>query len=222
MDRNYWQTLPSMINRFLWSRDERSWNELFGPALNEERAKAGLAPVDNVREYIFTDRPWLAADSELAPAPPANGINVTETGAWFLSDDSSLPHEQQNFLANGEAPVYLGFGSMRAAESTSRVLIEAARALQLRSIVSQAAARAGKPQLIVPHHYDQPYCAHRVRGLGVGASGPAKKRLSVGAIASALRECLRPEVAERAQELASRIERRGAAIAAKRLVSEFG
>ena len=43
----------------------------------------------------------------------------------------------EEFLADGEHPVYLGFGSMRASDQTGRVLIEAARALGLRSILSQ-------------------------------------------------------------------------------------
>jgi vancomycin aglycone glucosyltransferase len=60
MGSHYSQSLPAMANRFLWMRDERSWNDLFRATLNEERAKAGLAPVRNVQRYIFTDRPWLA------------------------------------------------------------------------------------------------------------------------------------------------------------------
>jgi vancomycin aglycone glucosyltransferase len=43
----------------------------------------------------------------------------------------------KNFLAGGAPPIYLGFGSMRASEQTARVLIEAARAMGLRSILSQ-------------------------------------------------------------------------------------
>jgi vancomycin aglycone glucosyltransferase len=85
-----------------------------------------------------------------------------------------------------------------------------------------AAARAGRAQVIVPHHYDQFYWAHRVRELGVGVSGPTRKRLSLTALVSALRESLRPETIERAQALANRMERSGARIAAQRLISEFG
>src|SRR5262249_54780306 len=52
----------------------------------------------------------------------------------------------ERFLANGEPPVYLGFGSMRAGTSrapaealqhTGRMLIEAARTAGLRAIISQ-------------------------------------------------------------------------------------
>ena len=58
-------------------------------------------------------------------------------GAWLLPDKSPLPEPLAQFLASGEPPVYLGFGSMRAAPQSSQVLIEAARALGLRSVVSQ-------------------------------------------------------------------------------------
>jgi len=264
MDKHYSQRLPALFNRVLWRRDERSWNQLFGAALNEERTKVGLASVESVRHHIFTDRPWLAADSALAPSPSTPGLQVVQTGAWFLPDNTALPHELQNFLANGDAPIYFGFGSMRAEEQTSRVLIDAARALKRRAIISQGwgnlalideaadcisvgdvnheklftrvaavvhhggagtttpAARAGSPQVIVPHVYDQFYWAHRVHKLGIGAAGPARGRMSVTPLVSALQESLRPEVTERARALARRMERNGARIAAQRLVSEFG
>jgi vancomycin aglycone glucosyltransferase len=48
-----------------------------------------------------------------------------------------LPDRVEEFLSSGEPPVYFGFGSMRSTEGNSRILIEAARALGLRSIVSQ-------------------------------------------------------------------------------------
>jgi len=83
------------------------------------------------------------------------------------------------------------------------------------------AAVAGRPQVIVPHDYDQPYWARRVETLAVGVAGPGPKNLTVDAVASALRACLQPEMAARAELLATRIERNGARIAAERLVDEF-
>jgi vancomycin aglycone glucosyltransferase len=73
-----------------------------------------------------------------------------------------------------------------------------------------AAARAGTPQIIIPHNYDQFYWAHRVQQLGAGASGPLRDDLTVDALDTlvhALRECLQPEVTTRAQALAGRMER---------------
>lgn len=219
----------------------------------------------NVQHHMFTDRPWLAADPVLAPAFPLAGMDVVQTGAWMFSDPTPLPDEVEKFLAAGEPPVYLGFGSMRASDQTGHVLIEAARALGLRSILSQgwagltpeeagddclsigdvshhklfprvaaivhhggagtthAAARAGTPQVIIPHNYDQFYWAHQVQELGVGASGLLRDDITVDALAVAqsLREALQPEVRTRAQELASRMELQGARLAAERLANEF-
>lgn len=263
MGTRYSQSLPASANLAFWAEEEQSWNDLFRATLNEERAKAALGPVENVMRHIFTDSPWLAADPVMAPAGATADMQITQTGAWRLHDPTALPDHVEHFLANGEPPIYLGFGSMRAAEQSSRVLIEAVRALGLRSIVSQgwgdlapvdagadcvsagdvahdrlfarvaavvhhggagtttAAARAGRAQVIVPHHYDQYYWAHRVQQLGVGTSGPTRDDLTANALSSTLRECLRPEVAVRAQTLASRMELHGARIAAERLVKAF-
>jgi vancomycin aglycone glucosyltransferase len=134
---SYSQSLPEAENLQLWKQNEQEFNARFGAVLNEERAKAGLGPVASVRGYLFTDRPWLAADPALAPAFPAAGMQVVQTGAWMLSDQAALPDDLENFLAGGAPPIYLGFGSMRASDQTGRMLIEAARALGLRSILSQ-------------------------------------------------------------------------------------
>jgi vancomycin aglycone glucosyltransferase len=124
-------------NRELWARDAKRFNDLFGPALNAHRTSIGLAPVSDLRRYIFTERPWLAADPALAPWPDAADPGVFQTGAWILKDERSLPSELETFLAAGERPVYFGFGSMRATQDLSRVMIETARALGRRAIVSR-------------------------------------------------------------------------------------
>jgi vancomycin aglycone glucosyltransferase len=134
---HYSQSLSARANLALWTEEEQSWNDLFRETLNEERAKIGLAAVDNVLRHILTDRPWLAADAVMAPASSTADFDIVQSGAWLMPDQGRLPEEIERFLANGDAPVYFGFGSMRADEQTSRVLIETARALGLRSIISQ-------------------------------------------------------------------------------------
>ena len=131
------QTLSEAENLQLWKQNADEFDARFGAVLNEERAKIGLSPVPSVQPYIFTDHPWLAADSALAPSYPNADMQIFQTGAWFLPDQSALPDELENFLASGEPPIYFGFGSMRASDQTSRIFIEAARALGLRAIISQ-------------------------------------------------------------------------------------
>ena len=260
---HYPYDLPEGENLQLWQQDAADFIR-FRAALNEERAKLGLAPVLNVRASMFTEHPWLAADPILAPVFPTAGMEVIQTGAWMLSQEVELPADLENFLAGGSPPIYIGFGSMRASDRTGRTLVEAARALGLRSIISQGwaglapgdlgddclsigdvshatlfprvaaivhhggagttttAARAGIPQIVIPHNYDQFYWAHRVQQLGVGVSGPTRDELTAEGLIAAVREGLRPEVTARARALAGRIEPHGAGIAARRLASEFG
>ncbi len=137
MGGHYSYSLPQTENQQLWKEDEQEFNARFRATLNEERAKVGLAPVSSVQPYIFTDRPWLAADPVIGPPFPAVGMEVVQTGAWLISDPTPLPDELEKFLADSLPPIYLGFGSMRASERTAHVLIEAVRALGLRSILSQ-------------------------------------------------------------------------------------
>jgi vancomycin aglycone glucosyltransferase len=65
----------------LWVRDADRFNTLFGAALNARRASLGLSPVDDVRGYVFTERPWLAADPTLGPWPDPADESVLQTGA---------------------------------------------------------------------------------------------------------------------------------------------
>ena len=60
-------------HRVLNDLDAQSYNALFGAALNTHRASIDLPPVDNVRDHIFTDHPWLAADHDPGPVAGADG-----------------------------------------------------------------------------------------------------------------------------------------------------
>ena len=131
------QSLPGSENVALWEEEERRWNDLFRDTLNEERAKLGLDPIRSAYRHILTDRPWLAADPILGPAATTREMQILQTGAWLLRDPRPLPAHVEEFLASGPPPLYFGFGSMRAAEETSRILVQSARSLGMRSIISQ-------------------------------------------------------------------------------------
>jgi vancomycin aglycone glucosyltransferase len=124
-------------NRELWALDAARVNDFFGAALNAHRAALGLSSVSDVRSHMFTDRPWLAADPTLGPWPdPADG-RTFQTGAWILVDRRPLSRELEGFLDGGEPPVYFGFGSTRAPQQAGRAMLDAARALGRRAIVSR-------------------------------------------------------------------------------------
>ena len=121
----------------LWAQDAQRWNAQWSTLLNARREKLGLEPVSDVRSHILTDQPWLAADPTLGPWSDPDDKAVFQTGAWILPDDRPLSPELQAFLDAGEPPVYFGFGSIRAPQGLSQVMIETARALGRRAIVSR-------------------------------------------------------------------------------------
>ena len=124
---------PSMLT----DSDAEQWNALFGPSINAHRASIDLPPVDDVREFMFTDQPWLAADPALGPWDGSRS-DVVQTGAWILPDARPLPAELEAFLDAGTPPVYVGFGSMRGVpEDIARVAIEAIRAQGRRILVGR-------------------------------------------------------------------------------------
>lgn len=121
----------------LWAHDAKRWNDTWGSLIAPHRTRLGLPPVSDVRSYVHTARPWLAADPTLAPWPDPADQHVFQTGAWILPDAHPLSDELEAFLDAGEPPIYFGFGSIRAPEDLSRVMIESARALGRRAIVSR-------------------------------------------------------------------------------------
>lgn len=126
-------------NRVLWELNSENLNELFGEAINTHRASTGLPPVDNVRDHVLTDRPWLAADPVLSPWLRPADLDVVQTGAWIRPDERPLPADLEAFLNAGTPPVYVGFGSMplRDAEDVARAAVEAVRAQGRRVLVSR-------------------------------------------------------------------------------------
>jgi len=243
----------------LWARDAQRFN-VFGPALNSHRASLDLPAVSDVRSHIFTDRPWLAADPVLAPWPDPGDEAVFQPGAWILPDERPLSPELEAFLDAGDPPVYFGFGSIRAPQDLSQVMVRTARALGCRAIISRGwadlslvddepncltigevnlpallkrvaavvhhggagtttvAALAGAPQVIIPQMYDQHYWAQRIHHLGIGTAH-APGAPTTDSLTSALERTLQPDVAARAQSVASEVRRDGAQAAAQRLMT---
>jgi vancomycin aglycone glucosyltransferase len=142
-------------NRELWAQDAARFNDLFGAALNAHRAALGLTPVSDARSYMFTDRPWLAADPTVGPWPDPADEGVFQTGAWILVDERPLSRELEAFLADGEPPIYFGFGSTRASHDAGQVIRQTARALGRRAIVSQG-------------WFDEPLVANEADSLSIG------------------------------------------------------
>lgn len=252
-------------NRVLWDLNVQTMNTLFGTALNAGRVSMGLPVLDNVRDHVFTDHPWLASDATLSPWATTPLREVLQTGAWILPDDRPLAAELSTFLEAGDAPVYVGFGSMpmHASKDAAHVAVAAIRAQGRRAIVlrgwaelagvdngddclvvgevnqqvlfqrvaavvhhggagtTTAAARAGAPQVIVPQLGDQPYWAHRVAQLGIGAAHDGAT-FTFESLSAGLSAALSPAIHSRALMVAGMIRTDGAAQAAQRIVETIG
>ncbi|WP_030437882.1 glycosyltransferase [Actinoplanes subtropicus] len=171
---------------------------LFGGELNKHRTRLGLPPVENVVDYCHTDRPWLAADPVLAPAPPGVG-----------GDDLALPDDRDDCLAVGEVNLQVLFGRVAAVVHHGG------------TGTTHVAARAGVPQIVVPQVADQPHYAGRVAELGIGVAhdGPAP---TVGSLSAALTGALAPETRARAAAVAGTIRTDGTDVAARMLYEAAG
>lgn len=125
-------------NRVLWARDAQARKAVFGEAYGALRASIGLPPVEDVSGQVVTNQPWLASDPVLSPWTPTDLCDVWQSGAWILPDERPLPASLEAFLAAGEAPVYVGFGSMpqAALKDAAGVAIAAARAQGRRVLLS--------------------------------------------------------------------------------------
>ena len=123
--------------------DAQNWNALFGPPINSHRASIDLPPVDDVREFMFTDHPWLAADPTLGPWQETLDLDVVQTGAWILPDERPLPAGLVAFLDAGDTTGVRGIRQhARLPEDIARVAIEAIRA-QGRRVLRRP--RLGRP-----------------------------------------------------------------------------
>ena len=125
----------SADTRALWDLQAQRWNGMFGNDINEQRSAIGLPPITDVRGYMFTDTPLLAADAALSPWSTPSDLDVKQTGAWIHPDARPLSGELESFLAAGDPPIYFGFGSVHTAKETASVAIHAARAVGRRAIV---------------------------------------------------------------------------------------
>ncbi|QUQ62426.1 glycosyltransferase [Kutzneria sp. CA-103260] len=132
-----WEQPTGVDNRTLWELESQRWNEQWRPAVNSNREKIGLPPVEDVLSHMNSPRPWLAADPAIGPWPEPSDLDVVQTGAWLMKDTRPLPDELARFLDAGEPPVFFGFGSTGTAGlEVAQTMLESARALGRRAVIS--------------------------------------------------------------------------------------
>jgi len=207
------QTLPRWINRAIWTLGRPFTERLIAWLLRKHRRAIGLHHNDAPIENLMGERLIVAADRDLAPMPEEAPERVSATDAWILEENVEIDPTLEAFLAVDPPPVYVGFGSMVAAQAgeLAAQAIAAIRSIGGRALVAggwadldrfvpaaedvlvartvphqavlprvaavvhhggagttTAAARAGRPQVVLPHILDQFYWGRRVAVLGIG------------------------------------------------------
>lgn len=126
--------------------------------------------------------PILYGFSPEAIAPPADWHNTHVTGYWFLDEapDWTPPPALVEFLANGELPIYIGFGSMTNSkpEELANLAIEALARTGQRGILQSGWGGLSKndlPQTVlmvdsIPHAWLFPRVAAVVHHGGAGTT----------------------------------------------------
>ena len=133
-----WQGLPNWMNDLLWRANRLLDETLLLETLNNVRAELGLPPADGVRRQVFEEHPLVvAADEGLFPADPLWQGRYPYANFVFFDDPAPLDRELEAWLADGEPPVFIGFGSMSGA-GTDRVastIVKAVSATGRRCII---------------------------------------------------------------------------------------
>jgi len=136
-----WFGLPAWLNAALWALNDAAMNSTMGAPLNAARALLQLPPVARFADHLFVDTPVvLAADPALLPVESA--AQLRPVGPLLLDDFDPLDEALEDWLARGDPPIYVGFGSMAGfhPERVGRLLAQALRGR--RCIVSGSAALA--------------------------------------------------------------------------------
>jgi vancomycin aglycone glucosyltransferase len=221
------QTLPRWLNQLIWRVGRPVADFALRAPFNAARARLDLPPAVSPVASLAGRAIIMAADRDLAPLGRGAPRDTITTDAWIMNDATVLAADVETFLNGGGPPIYVGFGSMVAADAVPLAshAVSAARATGRRVIIGSgwaslgdrlaasddvlvvdsaphamlfprvaavvhhggagtttAAARAGVPQLLLPHILDQYYWAHRIETLGLGPRALAVAHLTPRAL----------------------------------------
>jgi vancomycin aglycone glucosyltransferase len=140
--------MPRWLVRPSWTALERLLNLRVRPALDRERKRLGLPPVADLYTLLRGERPIFAGEELLAPIPPDVG-DVQTIGCLHPFEEAPLPEKLDAFLASGEPPVYVGFGSMTDPDpkGSTRMVLDALRRAGVRAVLSAGWAGLGDDAL---------------------------------------------------------------------------
>lgn len=144
---------------------------MYGGMINDFRREIGLGRVGRLADLLRNPdgspvHVLYPYSQHVVPVPDDYPASAHVTGYWFLDDgDWEPPAELADFLAAGEPPVYVGFGSMgfgRGADERRAAVLAALRVHGLRGVVATgwggiASGEAGTDDVLViegaPHDW---------------------------------------------------------------------
>ncbi len=149
-----WQGLPAWLNRLLWAIQHRAGNAAMLGTVNRMRASLQLPPVRNVwTHWIDETALVIAADATVLPADPRWDKRYSYSNFLYFNDARALDPELEAWLADGEPPVFVGFGSMSGAgpQRVERLLTDALLDTGRRCLLGAGWGGLGK--LALPAHW---------------------------------------------------------------------
>jgi len=157
-------------------------NILFGKIIRKWR-KTTLGLTGRLRRD-GTAGTLYAYSRHVVPIPPDWGDDVLVSGYWFLPQDEwQPPSELAAFLAEGDPPVYAGFGSMPALDplKTTEIVLEALAKTGKRGLLATGGGALGERKLPssvrliaeAPHSWLFPKVAAVIHHGGAGTTGAA-------------------------------------------------
>ena len=124
-DKVFWALAKSPIKEF-WNKNIKSKTNFSISALKQQ-IKSGQLVLNGYSELLFShSKEWTN--------------NIHTTGSWIIETEPNFlpPIELNNFINSGEAPIYIGFGSMKDLYSfnkTLSIIIEALGIIKQKAVV---------------------------------------------------------------------------------------
>jgi UDP:flavonoid glycosyltransferase YjiC (YdhE family) len=141
-----WHGLPRWMNKLFWTINHLMVDLLLRGFVNNMRAGLGLAPKAHLRDHLLeAGSVVIAADEVLFPPDPQWQGRYPYVSSIFFDDPTPLDADLDAWLAAGEAPVYIGFGSMsgKGTDRIERILVEALAASGRRCLLDAGWAGLG-------------------------------------------------------------------------------
>lgn len=142
----------SVLNRWMGRMTEWFTWKAYATVVNVLRQRLDLTP-HTPRSYsqAASKIPALYAMSR-SVVPPTDDTNSYTTGFWFLDEPFTPPDDLVQFLKSGDAPVYIGFGSMPSSDParTVKMISEALARIGRRGVIARGWSKAHVTK--VPEH----------------------------------------------------------------------